>query len=291
MIDSRLIETYVVGRDPAAFRDLVVRHGPAVLRTCRRMLHDSHEAEDAFQATFLILIRKAPSIRDPELLGPWLVGVARRVAARSRRRSTRQAERERRWAEARTPAEERDGGLFEVRRVVRDELDQLPDTYARPLALCYLEGLTHDEAARRLGCPVGTVKVRLVRARRLLRDRLDRRGVGLGVAFLLYFLGEDRAGAASSGLLAEATAESMTLAHAGDFATLARWAPRAVELSRVVQGSAAMIRAGAVPLLLAALVILMIGGVAAAARQSKTARAEAAAASARLAKVLGVDCK
>jgi RNA polymerase sigma factor (sigma-70 family) len=187
LTDRQLLDEYVRDQDPGAFRSLVVRHGAAVLRVCRSVLKDSNEAEDAFQATFLVLVRKAPAIRDPEALGAWLRGVAYRVAVRARRRTARRRAIERTQAEKSQhepgpiPAEV----TSERCKVVREELERLPDSYRQPIALCYLDGLTHQEAARRLDWPVGTVKVRLVRARRLLREKLDRRGIGLGAALLL----------------------------------------------------------------------------------------------------------
>jgi RNA polymerase sigma factor (sigma-70 family) len=183
--DCCLLERFVDRRDQAAFRALVTRHGPAVLRACRSILHDPFDAEDAFQATFLVLVRRAPSIRDPDRLGNWLIGVANRVAARSRRVSARRRERQGHVSEmlmSELPSD-RDG--FDLRDFLREELDRLPDHYRLPLQLCYLEGLTHEEAARRLRWPMGTLKVRLVRSRRLLRARLDRRGAALGVLLLV----------------------------------------------------------------------------------------------------------
>src|SRR5262249_26684028 len=180
--DRQLLDEFIRDQDAGAFQGLVARHGAAVLQVCRGVLRDPHEAEDAFQATFLVLVRKAPAIRDPEALGAWLRGVAYRVAIRARRRAARRRAIERTGAEMSRhepgviPAE----ATSDLRKVVREELERLPDLYRQPVALCYLDGLTHQEAARRLDWPVGTVKVRLVRARRLLRERLARWGGGPG---------------------------------------------------------------------------------------------------------------
>ncbi len=289
MIDRQLMECYVARRDPAAFRDLVARHGPAVLRTCRRLLHDAHEAEDAFQATFLILVRRAPSIRDPDLLGRWLVGVARRVAIRARRRGVRQSERERRWGEMHPTSHEQDWPLLEIRRAVREELGQLPDLYRQPLALCYLEGLTHEEAARRLDCPVGTVKVRLVRARGLLRDRLDRRGIALGVAFLLLLLRRDVRASSVETLVGETT-EAMTLAEAGEVATLKARFPRSEALSRVASATGWLSRRGHSVVVALAVAASAMAGLALT-LQAQSARGAATAASVRLAELLDAACR
>ena len=172
-----LLGRFVEARDPSAFEALVTRHGPMVLGTCRRMLDDPHDVDDAFQATFLVLARKAGSIQDPDRLGPWLHGVARKVAARSRALSARNRARERLGDEP-TAAESPD--LLEgseVRQALDEELTRLPEKYRAPLVLCYLEGLTHDEAAQQLRWPVGTVRSRLAGGRDRLRARLTRRGL------------------------------------------------------------------------------------------------------------------
>jgi RNA polymerase sigma factor (sigma-70 family) len=217
--DSELLDCFVKERDSAAFRNLVVRHGPVVLQVCRAVLHDSHEADDAFQATFLVLVRKAPSIQDPESLGGWLRGVAYRTAVRSRCRTARRRVIERTLAD-KSPSEHSHEELApELRQMIREELDRIPDSYRQALTLCYLEGLTHQEAASRLGWPVGTVKARLVRGRRLMRERLDRRGAGLGAGVLLWLLNPSRAPAVPESLL-ESTVRVMTLGARGRRAAL-----------------------------------------------------------------------
>ena len=164
--NSELLDCFVRERDSAAFRNLVLRHGPAVLQVCRGVLQDPHEAEDAFQATFLVLVRKAPSIQDPEALGGWLRGVAYRMAVRLRFGAARRRVIERTMADMSSGEHSVPEMAPELRQTIREELDRLPESYRQPLTLCYLEGLTHQEAANRLGWPVGTVKARLVRGRR-----------------------------------------------------------------------------------------------------------------------------
>jgi RNA polymerase sigma factor (sigma-70 family) len=203
--DGQLLDNFVRDHDPGAFRSLVTRHGPEVLRVCRAVLQDAHEADDAFQATFLVLVRKAPSIQNPELLGGWLRGVAYRTATRARCRAARRRAIERTCAARPRNEYVPDELTPELRELVREELDRLPDNYRLPVTLCYLQGLTHQEAAQRLGWPVGTVKVRLVRARGLLRERLDRRGVGLSVSLLLLWLQVSEVSAASEPLRESAT--------------------------------------------------------------------------------------
>ena len=290
MIDSQLMERYVVGRDSAAFRDLVARHGPAVLRVCRRFVHDPHEAEDAMQATFLVLVQRAPSIRNPEQLDSWLAGVARKVAARTRKREARRLEREQEWAETRrtTSDAEKPVGI-EARRAVREELGQLPEADRQPLTLCYLDGLTHEEAARRIGCPVGTIKARLVRARRRLRDRLDRRGVALSLGLLIYLLRSPTEAAAADDLT-RTTADAMAWLASGDGAAVEACHPHAWALFRAVPVATRWVHRAPILILVLSLAVVVFGSGVVASR-SITRRVEARQATARLAKVLDVSCQ
>jgi HlyD family secretion protein len=180
--DGQLLERYLLRRDDAAevaFRVLVERHGPMVLRTCRGVLHDVHAAEDAFQATFLILARKARSIRQMDSVASWLFGVARRVALRADDQRKRRAIHERQGVameEASAGSSSSDDRAEPVLEV-QEEVDRLPERYRAPIVLCYFEGLTQEEAASRLRLPASTVRVRLMRARSRLRDRLIGRGL------------------------------------------------------------------------------------------------------------------
>jgi RNA polymerase sigma-70 factor (ECF subfamily) len=165
----------------AAFAALVARHGPMVLHVCRAVLGDRHEAEDAFQATFLVLASRARSIRSGASVGSWLHGVALRVASRARSRATRRRHHERRRAEMTERRIEGENGApllkDELARVLQEEIGRLPEKFRAAVVLCCLEGLTHEGAADRLGCPVGTVRSRLAAARERLKRRLTRRGV------------------------------------------------------------------------------------------------------------------
>src|SRR5262245_50327437 len=174
--DALLLEGFLRRREEDAFTALVRRHGPMVLSVCRQVLRDRHDAEDAFQATFLVLVRRAGSIHQPERLGNWLYGVAYRVAARARAVAARRHQRERDGVDLQAPAPAGDAGGNDLRPILHEELDRLPEKYRVPVVLCYLEGLTNEEAARQLAWPVGTVKGRLARARDVLRGRLARRG-------------------------------------------------------------------------------------------------------------------
>ena len=178
MDDRLLLERFVACRDEAAFEALVARFGPMVLGICRRRLHDGHDVEDAFQATFLILVSKAATIRDRDNLGNWLYGVAYRVAARARANARRRRSREVAGAEeALAPQQPHAGEGHELAAVLDEELSRLPEKYRLPLVLCNFQGETYEEAARRLNCPIGTVRSRTAKARELMRSRLVRRGI------------------------------------------------------------------------------------------------------------------
>ena len=176
-----MLERYVAGGDEAAFAALVARHGPMVLGVCRRVLRDERDVEDAFQATFLVLVRRAAAIRDGERVGRWLHGVAHRVAVRARAHSARRFVHEQSVdepIESRTAASASDAAeRRELASIVDEEVTRLPSNLRAPVVLCYLEGMSHDEAARRLRWPVGTVRSRMARAHDVLRQRLARRGV------------------------------------------------------------------------------------------------------------------
>jgi RNA polymerase sigma factor (sigma-70 family) len=171
-----------------AFRALVCRHGPMVMGVCRHVLHQDHDAEDAFQAAFLTLSQKAGTIRNRRVLAAWLYEVAYRIAVRSRAGAALRRQREREgMAMTETtsrPDQENQAAWNELRPVLHDEINRLPDKYRLPVILSYLEGRTNEEVAALLECPVGTVKGRLSRARDLLRSRLVRRGLALSAAFL-----------------------------------------------------------------------------------------------------------
>jgi RNA polymerase sigma factor (sigma-70 family) len=184
--DARLLSAYVGGQ-PEAFEELMRRHGGMVWGVCRRVLGNAADADDAFQAVFMVLARKAGSLARREQLAGWLYGVALRTANKARVAAARRRRREETVAtmthEAVAPAPD-----DLVRPVLDEELSRLPEKFRMPVLLCYLEGNSNDEAARRLGCSVGAVKMRLSRGRDLLRDRLGRRGVAVSAIALATLL-------------------------------------------------------------------------------------------------------
>ncbi len=203
--DATLLARFVSHRDEAAFAAIVERYGPMVLRVCRRMLPDWPAAEDAFQAVFLVLSRKAAKLSRRERLAGWLHGVACRVAAHARMEAAR-----RRTRESQVPSRQPSDPLDEISArelcsVVDEELNRLPLSYRLPVLLCYVEGQTRDQVAEQLGCSVRTLTRRLERGRELLRTRLSRRGLALPAALLVTGLSQPSASAGLPPILAANT--------------------------------------------------------------------------------------
>jgi RNA polymerase sigma factor (sigma-70 family) len=247
--DQRLLEHFVRRGDEEAFASLVRRHGPMVLAVCRRLLADPHDAEDAFQATFLVLVRKASSVGRPERLGNWLYGVAYRVAVKLRSQNARRHRREQPFVDV--PAGDVVADLVwrELRSAIDEELYRLPEKYRVPIVLCYLEGVSKRAAARRLGWPEGTLSTRLHRARLMLRERLGRRGLGLSAGVVAVALTQGAAPAAVPSILAAATAMSLVVpGRAGlvpaPVAALAEGVVRAMWWSKLKVIAAVLLAAG-----------------------------------------------
>jgi RNA polymerase sigma factor (sigma-70 family) len=239
--DQQALARFVGQRDEAAFTTLMERHGPMVWRVCRRMLHDDLAAEDAYQATFLILLRKAPAIGRRELLANWLYGVAYRVAARARVEAAKRRNREARSLPKSVldPLTELTGR--EVCAVLDEEMIRLPERYRAPFLLCHVEGRTRDQAARELGWSLRSLERRLARGRELLRARLSRRGITLSAALLAAGLATETGSAgaaATTALLVPGAAQTAQQLFAGSAPSaravvLAEGILRATALARI----------------------------------------------------------
>ncbi|HKA08345.1 MAG TPA: RNA polymerase sigma factor [Gemmataceae bacterium] len=206
--DQELVEQFRSGRGDAVFRAILERHGPMVLQVCRRVLSSPTDVEDAFQATFLILIRRGHTVRRHSSLASWLHGVAWRSALKLRTQSDRRRRREARTAEASPTAVTDDTTWGELRGILDEELRRLPETFRAPLVLCYLEGRTQDEAATRLDVSKSTVRRNLERARELLGRRLVRRGVTLSAVLSARLISDCAQGAGVPRTLLVRTVES-----------------------------------------------------------------------------------
>jgi RNA polymerase sigma factor (sigma-70 family) len=194
--DQQLLQQFIATHDEAAFAVLVQRHGALVLGVCRSALHHPQDAEDVFQATFLVLARKAHTIRKQQSLSSWLHGVAHRLALKAKTQAERRRARENRPVEQPSGSTLDDLTWRELRVVLHEELERLPETYRAALLLCYWEGKTRDEAAAQLNWTVGAFKKHLERARNLLRGRLLRRGLAPSAALVAALLSANGAKAA-----------------------------------------------------------------------------------------------
>ncbi len=229
LTDGQLLESFVRRRDAAALEALVRRHGPMVWGVCRRVLGAGPDAEDAFQATFLVLLRRAASVVPPERVAAWLHGVAHRTAHKARAAAARRRQRERQVVELPEPAAARPDAGPDLRDWLDRELSRLPEPYRAALVACDLEGRTRKEAARQLGWPEGTVASRLVRARALLAQRLTRLGLPAGGAALAGVL----APPAAAGVPVAAALRAVRLWAAGHAVARAMIPARVVALAGV----------------------------------------------------------
>jgi RNA polymerase sigma factor (sigma-70 family) len=190
--DGQLLERFLARREEAVFEAIIQRHGSMVWGVCRRVLRDHHDAEDAFQATFLVLARKAASVSPSDKVGNWLYGVAYQTALKARGTRARRRAREIQASDRPEIEATRIGTPDDFAVDLDRELSRLPEKYRRPLVLCELEGKTHREAGEELGWPVGTVSGRLSRAKALLGKRLTRLGVSISAISLTSRLAEAR---------------------------------------------------------------------------------------------------
>jgi RNA polymerase sigma factor (sigma-70 family) len=213
--DGQLLEAFRQQHSEAAFAALAWRHGPMVWGVCHRLLRSHQDAEDAFQATFLVLVQKAMTIRDQELVGNWLYGVAQQTAVRMRALAARRGVRERQVTELPEPAVSDPDLWHDLRSVLDEELSRLPEKYRVLVVLCDLVGKTRQEVAQQLDIPEGTVAGRLARARKMLAARLARRGVIVSGGLLATLLVQQTASAAVPTGVISATLKAVTLVATG----------------------------------------------------------------------------
>jgi RNA polymerase sigma factor (sigma-70 family) len=254
LTDGQLLELFTTGRDETAevaFTVLVDRHGPMVLRVCQAALRDSHDAQDAFQATFMVLVKKARGLWVRESLGPWLHQVAHRIASCARLANARRRRHEKQAASMRadyTSASSPD----DLREVLHREVSLLPERYRAAVVLCLLEGLTPEQAAQQLGWPAGTVHSRLARGRERLRGRLTRQGLAPGIVGAGLLPAAEPAGAVPPSLVAATGRAAMRIMAgelvdgivSGSVAALTRGALRTKMMTKLIMLAGAMFALG-----------------------------------------------
>jgi RNA polymerase sigma factor (sigma-70 family) len=218
LTDGQLLGRFIEQRDEAAVAALVRRHGPMVWGVCRRILRAHHDAEDAFQATFLVLIRKAGSVRKREMVGNWLYGVAHQTALRARATAAKQVARERQVVDMPEPAVKEPAASCGLQAVLDQELSRLPEKYRVGIVLCDLEGKTRKVVARQLGLPEGTLAGRLTRGRAMLAKRLARHGLAVSGGTLAAVLSHQAASACVPTSVVTSTIKAVALVAAGQTA-------------------------------------------------------------------------
>jgi RNA polymerase sigma factor (sigma-70 family) len=253
MTDGQLLDCFLRQRDDAAFAALVRRHAPMVWGVCRRVLRHHHDAEDAFQATFLVLVRKAATVNPREMVANWLYGVAYQTALKARSLAARRKQREGQMAGMPEPAVEG----HDLQPLLDRELSRLPDKYRVPIVLCDLEGNTRKEAARQLGWPEGTVAGRLAAGRKVLARRLARRGVALPVGTLAGVLAHNAASGAVPPSVVSSTIKAATTLAAGQGAAAGLISIRVAALT---EGVLTSIRLNKLRTVAAVLVVLVLAG-------------------------------
>ena len=256
LTEGELLERFVRRGDRTAFEALVTKLGPTVLGVCRRMLDNPHDIDDAFQATFLILVRRSRTLKDPELVGAWLHGVATKVAQRSRSQSLQRARRER-LGIVTDPSTNSDTESSvdwpELGAIIDQEIERLPEHQRYPILLCDVEGLSREEAAIRLGWTLNMVRGRLERARQRLRIRLKRRGVAppdLITPALLGSAGPTHSLLTATTSLATQSTAGWSVVHtiggSSGALTLAQGMFRTMTLIKIKSGLAALLTSGIV---------------------------------------------
>jgi RNA polymerase sigma-70 factor (ECF subfamily) len=258
LTDAELLEGFIVRRDATYFEALVRRHGPMVLGVCQRVLRNPHDAEDAFQAAFLVLAQRAAAVVPHEMVGNWLYGVAYRTAMQARRTAARRRTRERQVNDMPQPRASDEETWQELLPLLDRELDRLPNKYRAAVVLCHLEGRTRKEAASQLGLPVGTLSGRLTTALRMLAKRLRRHGLALSVGALAAALTPKAASASIPASLVGATVKAAPLLAAGQAASAGIVSAEVAGLTKGVLRSMLLARLKTIPAVL--LVVAALGG-------------------------------
>jgi RNA polymerase sigma-70 factor (ECF subfamily) len=270
--DGQLLHRFVVRREEPVFQAIIERHGPMVWGVCRRVLRHHHDAEDAFQATFLVLARKASSVADREKLGNWLYGVAHQTALKARSTRAKRRRRETQVPDRPEPTVAAGGPLDTSTELIDLELSRLPDRYRVPIVLCELEGKSHRDVAEELGWPIGTVSGRLSRARTMLAKRLTRRGVSLSAGALAVLLARESASASVPARLINSTAQAAGQFAAGGAATAGLKSASAVALTREVLRAMLLARIKVGVMVIVVAIIAGAGGVWRASRAATAAQ-------------------
>jgi RNA polymerase sigma factor (sigma-70 family) len=234
LTDGQLVQEYIHRRDQAALAALVRRHGSMVWGVCRRVLRNYHDAEDAFQATFLVFVRKVASIASPELLANWLYGVAHQTALKARATTAKRRAHERQVIHMPERAATTHKLRDDLEALLDQEVSRLPDKYRAAIVLCDLEGKTRKEAARHLGVPEGTLAARLVRGRRMLVLRLARQGLAISSASLAAVLAQNMALASVPASVVGSTIKAAGVFAAGQAAAAGGASVQAIALTNGV---------------------------------------------------------
>jgi len=257
--DGDLLDRYLTERDDAAFEALLTRHGAMVLGVCRRILGNEADAHDAFQATFLVFIRKMASIKPRAMVGNWLYGVAHKTSLKAKAMNRRRVTKERMAAAGRCdPSRER--AMLELQALLDQELSCLPDKFRAPIVLCELEGKSLKEAARQLDCPPGTIASRLARGRGMLAKRLARQGFSLSGGALALALASETASACVPSSLFASTVQSATALAAGQAAAMGVISCKVVALSEGVLTTMLLTKLKLVLVSMAAYTLVGAGG-------------------------------
>jgi RNA polymerase sigma factor (sigma-70 family) len=246
LTDGQLLTCFIERKDEAAFAALVQRHGPMVWGVCRRVVRSYHDAEDAFQATFLVLVRKAASVRPREMVGNWLHGVAYLTASRAMVATAKRRLKESQPMEMPEPEVAPKDLWSDLQTLLDQELSRLPEKYRRLIVLCDLEGQTRKAVAQQLGCPEGTVAGRLARARTILARRLTQRGVGLSGGLLAAVLARNGASAGVPNSVVSSTIQAANLLAAdgvisAQVAELTKGVMKTMLMTRLKNGAAVLL--------------------------------------------------